>query len=148
MNPAGDEKFMALAIDLARVALERGDTPVGSVVTRDENVIGKGVEAVRTKLDPAAHAEIVALQDACRSLGSLDLAGCVLYTTAEPCLMCSFAIRSTRISRVVIGKATPHVGGISSKYQVLKDSEIPGWREPPAISSGVMEEACAALFAR
>ncbi|HEX5481087.1 MAG TPA: nucleoside deaminase [Terriglobia bacterium] len=148
MNPTADEKFMTLALDLARAALERGDTPVGSVVVRDGKVIGEGVEAVRTKLDPAAHAEIVALQDACRGLASLDLTGCVLYTTAEPCLMCSFAIRSTRISRVVIGKPTPHVGGFSSKYPILKNPEIPGWREPPAISSGVMEEACAALFAR
>lgn len=145
---ARDHEFMRQAIRLARIALERGDTPVGSVVVCDGRVIGEGTEAVRRERDLAAHAEAIAVREACCALGSLDLAGCTLYTTVEPCFMCSYVIRSARISRVVTGRAVPHIGGISSTHPILVDPGIPNWSRPPAVATGVLEEECSRLFIR
>ncbi|MGH9325541.1 MAG: nucleoside deaminase [Terriglobia bacterium] len=143
---ARDQEFMRQAIRLARVALERGDTPVGSVVVYDGQVIGQGIEAVRLEKDLAAHAELKAVGEACRAIGSLDLSGCTLYTTVEPCWMCSFMIRTAHVSRVVTGRAVPHIGGISSKHPILLDPDIPNWPRPPAVTAGVLEKECKALF--
>ncbi len=141
-----DVEFMRRAIQLAQTARERGDTPVGSVVVCAGRVIGEGIEAVRADKDLTAHAEVRAVQEACRSLNTLDLTGCALYTTVEPCFMCSFVIRGARISRVVIGRAAPHIGGFSSNYPILVDPNIPGWFRPPLVITGVLEGECSALF--
>lgn len=137
-----DAKFMRYAIRLAQAARDRGDTPVGSVVVRDGHVIGEGIESVRTEKDPAGHAEVKAVQQACRSLNTLDLTGCSLFTTVEPCVMCSYVIRSTFISRVVIGRAAPHIGGFTSKYHILAALDIACWRQPPLVVCGMLEEEC------
>lgn len=141
-----DKEFMREAIRLARVALKQGDTPVGSIVVRNGRIIGEGIEAVRHEKDLAAHAERKAVEEACRALGSLDLTGCTLYTTVEPCWMCSFIIRSARISRVVTGRAVPHVGGVSSNCPILLVPDIPTWSQPPVVTTGVLEDECKALF--
>ncbi|MGH9436859.1 MAG: nucleoside deaminase [Terriglobia bacterium] len=145
---ARDAEFMRQALRLARIALDRGDTPVGSVVVYDGRIVGEGIEAVRTEKDLTAHAELKAVREACRALDSLDLAGCTLFTTAEPCFMCSFVIRSAHVSRVVSGKAVPHIGGISSNHPILIDSGIPNWPRPPELVTGVLEEECRKLFMR
>ena len=126
--------------------LEQGDPPVGSVVVRDGRIIAEGVEAVRRESDLTAHAELKAVKEACQALGSHDLFGCTLYTTVEPCWMCSFVLRSSRVSRVVAGRAVPHIGGVSSKYPILTDPGIPNWPPPPVVTIGVLEEECGALF--
>lgn len=141
-----DVEFMRQAIRLARIARERGDSPVGSVVVSNGRIIAEGIEAVRAEKDLTAHAEVRALREACRVLNSLDLAGCTLYTTVEPCIMCSYVVRRARIARTVIGRAAPHVGGLSSKYPILVDSNISGWSSPPVVITGVLEEECSALF--
>ena len=147
-QPAGtDEDFMRQAIRLAFRARERGDTPVGSVVIQDGRIIGEGIEAVKAESDLTAHAEIRAIQDACRRLNTLHLNGCALFTTVEPCVMCSFVIRSARLSRVVIGRLVPHIGGFSSKYPILTDPDISGWSPPPLVITGLLEEECSAPFA-
>lgn len=143
-----DEGFMRQAIGLARVALERGDTPVGSVVVREGRVVAQGIEGVRSEKDFTAHAELRAVQEACRNLVTRDLEDCELYTTAEPCFMCSFVIRSAHISRVIMGKAVPHIGGVSSKYPILIDAGIPNWPPPPVVVRGVLENECNELFNR
>ena len=134
-----DEAYMNRAIALAKIALTHGDTPVGALVVREGKIIAEGIEAVRQRIDVSAHAELIAIQNACSALRSLDLSGCVLYTTAEPCFMCSYAVRQTRIGKVVLGRATPGVGGISSNHPILTDPLIPGWEEPPEIISAVLE---------
>lgn len=139
-------EFMRHAIWLAQTARERGDTPVGSVVVCDGRIIGKGIEAVRADKNLAAHAEVRAVQEACRNLSAIELTGCTLLTTVEPCFMCSFVIRSAHISRVVIGKAAPYIGGFSSNYPILVDPNIPSWPRPPIVVTGVLEEECSALF--
>lgn len=141
-----DADFMRLAIRLACLARERGDSPVGSLVIQDGRIVGEGIEAVKAERDLAAHAEIRAIQDACRRLNTLHLNGCTLFTTVEPCLMCSFVIRSARIPRVVIGRLVPHIGGFSSKYPILTDPAIPGWSPPPLVVTGLLEEECSAPF--
>lgn len=147
-DDAHDAEFMRQAIRLARIALERGDTPVGSVVVCDGRIVGEGIEAVQSEKDLTAHAELKAVREACRILDSLDLAGCTLYTTVEPCFMCSFVIRSAHLSRVVTGKAVPHIGGISSNHPILVDPGIPNWPPPPLVLTGVLEEECRAFFTR
>lgn len=141
-----DVKFMRQAIRLARTARDRGDTPVGSVVVCEGRVIGEGIESVRSEKDLAAHAEVKAVQEACRNLNTLDLAGCSLFTTVEPCFMCSFVIRSAHISRVFIGRAAPRIGGFTSNYPILAAADILSWFQPPTIVSGLLEEECSALF--
>lgn len=137
--------YMQRCIELAQRARQSGDTPVGSLIVRNDQVIGEGVEAVRSRLDVTAHAEIEAIRRACYSVHSLDLAGSVLYTTAEPCWMCSYAIRQTRISQVVIGRTVPSVGGFSSRHPILADPDIECWPSPPLVTSGVLGPECEKL---
>src|SRR5262245_23074337 len=97
-----DTHFMELALPQAELAVTAGQTPFGAVVVRDEVVIGEGKNSVRAGLDPTAHAEIVAIRDAWRRVGSWPkLAGSSLYSSCEPCLLCSFVITQIGFSRVV-----------------------------------------------
>jgi tRNA(adenine34) deaminase len=139
------EAYMRRAISLARIALANGDTPVGSLVIRKRKIIAEGFEAVKMQVDVSGHAELIAIRNACSALQTFDLSGCTLCTTAEPCFMCSYAVRHTRISKVIIGRPTPRVGGISSLHPILTDAQIPGWGRPPDIVSGVLEAECCAL---
>src|SRR5688572_21404293 len=138
---------MRRCIALAGIARQRGDAPVGALIVRDSEVIAEASERVDSALDVAGHAEVLAIRLACLTQGMLDLTGCVLFTTAEPCFMCSYAIRQTGIGRVVIGADVPAIGGVTSKYPILVASDIPGWPPPPVISHGILREECEALFA-
>lgn len=140
-----DTGHMRRCIELARSAGQRGEAPVGAVVVRDGRAVAEAGERTEAALDVAAHAEVEAIRLACRALGTLDLGGSTLYTSAEPCVMCSYAIRQARIARVVIGAPTPHIGGISSRYPILGASDVPGWPVPPAIAQGVLRAECVAL---
>ncbi|HUA56686.1 MAG TPA: nucleoside deaminase [Candidatus Sulfotelmatobacter sp.] len=97
------EVWMDAALALARAAVDSGNVPVASVIVKDGAKIGEGGNLATTRRDPILHAEIVAIQDACRRLGSADLAGATLYTTMEPCPMCAWAIVAAGIKRVVLG---------------------------------------------
>jgi tRNA(adenine34) deaminase len=143
--PGADESFMRRCIDLAREARERGDAPVGALIVRDGLVIAEAGERVDSVLDIAGHAEIVAIQTACRLLGTLNLSGCMLYSNAEPCVMCAYAIRQTGISRVVFGATVPDMGGATSRYPILTAPDVSEWPEPPAVVAGVLVDECAAL---
>ncbi len=136
--------FMRRCIELALEAKGRGDTPVGSLVVRSGEIVAEASELLPSGLDPSAHAELIALREACRALGSRWLEGCILYSTAEPCFMCSYAVRQTRIDQVVIGHPVPKVGGVSSEFAVLT-APIEGWGPPPRILMGVLKRECAAL---
>lgn len=142
-----DEAFMRRCITLARIARQQGDAPVGALIVRDGHVIAEASERVDPALDVAGHAEVVAVRRACQTLGTLDLSDCVLYTTAEPCFMCSYAIRQTGISGVVIGAEVPAVGGVTSRFPILIATDIPGWLAPPVIRNGVLRAECKGLFA-
>jgi tRNA(adenine34) deaminase len=137
---------MRRCLELAQAAADAGETAVGALVVRGGAVIGEGFESTRTRLDPSAHAEVVALRAACQHDRSLDLTGCDLYTTVEPCVLCSYAIRATRVSRVIYGVPAGQAGGATSPLAVLSDRTVAGWPEPPEVVSGVLAGECFGLL--
>lgn len=124
-----------------------GDVPVGALVVHQHGIVGEGFERTRDRLDPAAEAEVEAIRDACRTLGTLDLSGSTLYTTVEPCVLCAYAVRRTGIGRVVFGVQAGALGGASGPYPLLTDTASGAGGEPPALQAGVLAERCAALLA-
>lgn len=145
---ASDEEFLRRCLELAQESLERGETPVGSLVARGAEILGEGREATRTRLDPSAHAEVEAIRAACRREGSLKLEGCTLYTTVEPCVLCAYAARSAGLARVVYGIPAGQAGGITSKYAILTDPALDRWPPPPEIRGGVLAAECLEILKR
>ncbi|PYS90118.1 MAG: tRNA-specific adenosine deaminase [Acidobacteria bacterium] len=97
-----DEQFMRRAIELAQNGVDSNGGPFGCVIARDGKIVGEGVNRVTSTYDPTAHAEVVAIRDACKNLGSFQLEGCIVYTSCEPCPMCLGAIYWARPERVLI----------------------------------------------
>jgi tRNA(adenine34) deaminase len=102
MNPDHNH-FMDRAMALAQQAMDEGNRPAGCVIVQDGAVVGEGRNLVYTAFDPSAHGEMVAIRNVALSLKSVDLSGCTLYTTMEPCPMCCWAIVDSRISTLVLG---------------------------------------------
>ena len=125
--------FMQKCIKLAKIARQRGESPVGSIIVLDGEIIGQGIEGVKSHNDITYHAEVEAIRDASSYLGHRNLSACTLYTSHEPCIMCSYIIRQTGISIVVIGELTGDTGGYSSALPVLKDVTVQKWAVPPEI---------------
>ena len=98
-----DQLYMREALALARTAAEQGEIPVGAVVVKDGDIIGRGYNLRESEGRATAHAEVLAIEDACRHLGSWRLSGCTLYVTMEPCPMCAGALINSRIDKVVFG---------------------------------------------
>lgn len=139
-----DESLMREAIAEARKAFAMGEVPIGAVVTGpDGAVIGRGHNLRETAQDPTAHAEILAVREASRRLGSWRLTGCSLYVTIEPCPMCAGAILLARVDRVVYGAADPKAGAVDTLYDLLRDSRLNHRAE---VTAGVLREQCAALM--
>jgi tRNA(adenine34) deaminase len=134
--------FMSRCIELALIAKQRGESPVGSVIVKGGKVISHGIEGSKTHRDITFHAEIEAVRQAVEFLNSQDLSECIMYTTHEPCIMCSYVIRHAKISTVVTGISTGEIGGVSSKYPLLKDGAIKKWADPPNLIMGIMEDEC------
>ena len=135
----GHEFYMKFAIDLARTAKARGDAPVGSVVVQTGSIIAEGIEGGKTKKDITFHAEIEAIREAQMITGNSDLSDCILYTTHEPCIMCSYVIRHAKIQTVVFGISVIETGGVHSFYPILTDTKIKIWGKPPRIVKGISE---------
>jgi tRNA(adenine34) deaminase len=136
------ESYMRMCLDLAETARKCGEVPVGAVIVRDGSVIAEGVEGVRARLDITGHAELEAIRRACQLLQTRDLSGCTLYTSAEPCFMCSYAIRACKIGTVVFGASVDGVGGFTSCLPVLSTLTVRHWGAPPEIIEGVLSEEC------
>ncbi len=116
---------MASALEAARASLESGDVPVGAVVVdEDGRLLGRGSNARERDADPTAHAEILALREAARELGSWRLAGATLVVTLEPCPMCAGALVAARVRRVVFGAADPKAGACGSLYNLCVDPRL------------------------
>jgi tRNA(adenine34) deaminase len=115
---------MGEALALARAAQGRGEVPVGAVVVRDGEIVGRGGNAPIAAADPTAHAEIAALRDAGRRLGNYRLPGCDLYVTIEPCAMCAGAILHARIGRVVFGARDPKTGACGSVVDLFAEPRL------------------------
>lgn len=134
-----DEQFMRRCFELAKTAFEQGNTPVGSIVVRGDTIIAEGIEALPTGNDITGHAELVAVQKATSQLGTKLLHNTALYTTAEPCFMCSYAIRGAEVTRVVYCLDTPVIGGVTSKHPILVDESLNEWKLAPEVVSGVLK---------
>lgn len=140
--------YMRRCLELADIAGRAGDTAVGALIVRGDQIVGEGVERVRASFDPSAHAEVEALRRACQHLESLDLRGCTLYSTVEPCVLCGYAIRRTGIARVMYGVPAGQAGACTSSYTILADRELAGWPPPPEVTGGVLADECLAALRR
>ncbi len=109
-----DIEYMQIALQLAQEAAAAGEVPVGSVIVKNDKIIGRGYNAPITTHDPSAHAEIRAMRDAAQHLGNYRLVGCTLYVTLEPCAMCTGAIQHARIAKVIYGASDLKTGACGS----------------------------------
>lgn len=139
------EFYMAKCIALAKIARSRGESPVGSLIIKDGKIIGEGIEGGKFHRDITFHAEIEAIRAAVTNTGIPDLSGCILYTTHEPCIMCSYITRHHKISKIIVGVSTGEFGGYSSNYPVLLDTTIDKWGPVPTIIKGILEKECREL---
>ncbi len=124
--------MMRTALELAQQAEAVGEVPVGAVVVKDGEIVGRGFNAPISRHDPSAHAEMLALRDAAQRLGNYRLVGCELFVTLEPCLMCAGAIMHARIARVVFGASdlkTGACGSVLDAFGVLTPSPDKGRAE-------------------
>ena len=119
--------------ELAKQAAQTGNSPVGSVIVRGGIIIGEGQEATFPGNDITCHAEVEAIRDAIQRSHGIDLSDCTLYTTHEPCILCSYVIRHHRLGLVVFQIAVPTVGGFTCPYPVLTATDIPVWGSPPLV---------------
>ena len=135
--------FMKKAIHQARRAIELGEVPIGCVIVCDGKVIGRGFNRRLTSHSTLAHAEIIAIRQACRKLGDWRLEGCTMYVTLEPCQMCSGALVQSRIDRVVVGAPNPKAGCAGSILNLL---QVPQFNHQVEIINGVCADECSALL--
>ena len=135
--------FMSDALTEARAAAARGEVPVGAVVTRGGEVLARAGNRTRELVDPTAHAEMLAIREACAVTGSERLTGCVLWVTLEPCAMCAQAIAHARLDRLHFGAADPKSGGVLHGARVFDHSQT---HHAPEIHEGAEAEACATLL--
>ncbi len=138
------EKYMRVALDLAREAAAAGEVPVGCVVfTRSGEIIGRGRNRREENSDATAHAEVEAIRAACAALGAWNLSGCGIAVTLEPCPMCAGAIINSRLSPVIYGAKEPNSGSVGSVINLFEER----YGHRPAVYGGVLAEECAALLA-
>jgi tRNA(adenine34) deaminase len=140
-----EQGFMREALRLAQQAEALGEVPVGAVVVKDGEIVGRGFNAPISGHDPSAHAEMRALRDAAQRLGNYRLPGCELYVTLEPCAMCSGAIFHARIARVVFGARDMKTGAAGSALDLFAVSQI---NHHAAVEGGVLADECGALLSR
>ncbi len=137
-----DEAFMGEALALAREAAEAGEVPVGCVIVRGDQIVGRGRNRREAGKNALAHAEIEAINDACSRLGGWRLWECTLYVTLEPCPMCAGAILNARIPRVVYGARDAKAGSCGS----VCDLFAMAYNHHPVVESGLLEAECARLL--
>jgi tRNA(adenine34) deaminase len=118
-----DEHWMRIALEEARAAAASGDVPVGALVVDNDAILGRGRNRREVDRDPTAHAEVIALRDAARSLGHWRVEA-TLYVTQEPCPMCAGALVNARVRRLVFGCANPKAGAVTTLYQIVSDSRL------------------------
>ena len=138
-----DEFYMGKALEEAKTAFAVGEIPIGAVIIYQKKAIARAYNLRESLPCATAHAELLAIEKACRVLGRWRLSGCTLYVTCEPCPMCAGAIVNSRLNRVVYGCADPKAGAVRSLFQ-LADSPLLNHRA--AVTAGVRADECAALL--
>lgn len=136
------ESFMRKALELAREAIADGDVPVGCVIVRDGEIVGRGRNRREARGDATAHAEVEAIRDACARLGSWRLHGCTLYVTLEPCPMCAGAIINARVKEVRYGARDGKAGCCGSVLNLFEER----FNHRPRIYGGTLEAECEAAL--
>src|ERR1700676_4768661 len=137
-----DREMMTRCLAVAVRSGQEGEYPYGVVICRAGNVVAESTNRVAHEHDVTRHAEVVAISQAQKALGTVSLDDCVIYVSAEPCVYCSYAIRESRIGRLVYGLRSPHMGGVS-KWNVLTDEDLSKtmpevFDPPPTIIAGFM----------
>lgn len=135
-----DIEYMKIAYQQAEIAKENDEVPIGAIIVKDHKIISKGYNQKETLNDVTAHAEMIAIKEACKKLKTWHLDGCILYSTLEPCIMCSGAIIQSRIKKVVFGAKGQRWHGLT---EYLKCHEFNHY---PQIIEGVLEEECSSLI--
>ena len=138
-----DQSYMKQALALAKQASTDNEVPVGAIVVAQDEVIGRGYNRSIQDCDPTAHAEIIALREAAKTLQNYRLADCELYVTIEPCAMCVGAMLHARIRRVVFGATEPRAGALTSKMKMM---DMPHFNHTFDWQGGVLEQACGDLM--
>ena len=136
---------MLECIELAKQALSKGNPPVGSILVFEDKIIGRGIESGKSSGDITQHAEILAVKDALKNGYREVLDRSVMFSTHEPCIMCSYLIRHHKISKLVFGVSVSFVGGQSSEFKILETENIPKWGSRPEIEVGILQHECEIL---
>jgi tRNA(adenine34) deaminase len=134
-----DELYMREALVLADAAEACGEVPVGAVVVKDGEIIGRGFNQPISSRDPTAHAEVMALRDAGLRLANYRLIGCAIYVTLEPCMMCAGAIMHARVARLIFGAADPKTGACGSVINLFGETRL---NHHATVTGGVLGAEC------
>ena len=134
---------MLEALSEAEKAAAAGEVPVGAVIVRNGEIIGRGHNTIESSCDPTAHAEITAIRQAASALGGWRLTGCSMYVTVEPCSMCAGAIVWARIEKLFIGTMDPKAGACGSVFNSPQEKKLNHYVE---IETGIMQEECSFLM--
>ena len=138
-----DEKYMKMAVKLAKKAASMGEVPIGCVIVYEDRVIGRGYNRRKTDKNTLSHAEITAIRKASRVIGDWRLEGCTMFVTLEPCQMCAGAIVQARMDRVVIATMSPKSGCAGSILNLLQMEEF---NHQVEITKGVLADECSAML--
>jgi len=137
-----EEKYMLKAIELANKALKKGDVPIGAVIVKDNKIISTGYNKREKKQNALYHAEVIAIDKACKKLKSFRLEGCDIYVTLEPCPMCCGAIINARMENIYFGAYDKDYGAAGSHYDLPNDKNF-GYH--PKVMGGIMENECSKM---
>jgi tRNA(adenine34) deaminase len=138
-------KFMFEALAEASLAMQAGEVPIGAVIVKNDCVVSRSHNRTETDEDPTAHAEILAIREAAKTLGTSRLVGCELFVTAEPCTMCAGACILARLDAVYAGTKSPKSGAAGSVKDVLTGGEL---NHIVHYETGIMREECAAMLSK
>lgn len=136
-------KYMIEALEEAKKAAAAGEVPVGAVIVKDGEIIGRGHNETETRKDPTAHAEMLAIREAAGHLGGWRLSDCDMFVTIEPCSMCAGAIVWSRIRKLYIGTPDPKSGACGSVFNIPQERRLNHFTE---IETGLMREECSSLM--
>ena len=137
------ERFMKMAINQAIAGLSKGEVPIGAVIGKDDKVIAKAHNLRQTKQIATFHAEVLAIQKACKKLNSWRLDDCEMYVTLEPCIMCAGAITNARLKKVYFGAYEPKGGACESRFSLLSEGVLNHTTE---YEGGVLEDECSKML--
>ena len=138
-----DEELMSMAIAEAKLAEEHGDIPIGAIVVLNDEVLSSRHNERELQNDPTAHAEMLAIRDAAKALGTSRLDGTILVSTLEPCPMCAGAALLARVSKVIFGAEDPKAGALGSLYQLGSDPRL---NHEFVVTPRVLQEECGRLL--